>query len=74
MRSRFPGRGLSNFDVATLTELLRETEQHHGEYEAIAPKHHWSGWYAAYIVARQECRTPEEAAQEGARNIEAARR
>jgi len=72
--SRFPGRGLSNFDVATLTELLRETEQHHGEYEAIAPKHHWSGWYAAYIVARQEGRTPEEAAQEGARNIEAARR
>ena len=74
IKTRFPGRGLSNFDVASLTELLLETEQHHGEYERIAPKHHWSGWYAAYIVARQEGRTPEEAAKEGARHIEAARR
>jgi catechol 2,3-dioxygenase-like lactoylglutathione lyase family enzyme len=45
--TRLPGRGLSNFDVATLTELLRETEKHHREYEPCAPKHHWSGWYAA---------------------------
>jgi hypothetical protein len=59
IKTRFPGRGLSNFDVATLTELLQETEQHHGEYERIAPKHHWSGWYAAYIVGapgRQDSR------------------
>ena len=41
--TRLPGRGLSNLDVSTLTELLRETEQHHGEYEPTAPKHHWSG-------------------------------
>jgi catechol 2,3-dioxygenase-like lactoylglutathione lyase family enzyme len=74
IKTRFPGRGLSNFDVATLTELLLETEQHHGEYERIAPKHHWSGWYAAYMVARQEGKTPEEAAQAGARQIEATRR
>ena len=74
IKTRFPGRGLSNFDVASLTELLQETEQHHGEYERTAPKHHWSGWYAAYIVARQQGRTPEEAAKAGARNIEAARR
>jgi catechol 2,3-dioxygenase-like lactoylglutathione lyase family enzyme len=38
--TRLPGRGLSNPDVATLTELLRETEQHHGQYEPTAPKHH----------------------------------
>jgi hypothetical protein len=38
--TRLPGRGLSNPDVATLTELLCETEQHHGEYEPTAPKHH----------------------------------
>ena len=44
-------------DVATLTELLREAEEHHGEYEATAPKHHWSGWYAAYLVARERGRT-----------------
>lgn len=70
--SRLPGRGLSNMDVATLTELLREAEQHHGEYEPTAPKHHWSGWYAAYIVARQDGKTPEEAAKEGKLHIEGA--
>ena len=35
-------------------------------HEASAPKHHWSDWYAAYIVARQEWKTPEEAATAGA--------
>ena len=66
--TRFPGRGLS-LDVATLTEILREAEQHHGEYEPTAPKHHWSGWYAAYTVARERGRTPDEAAQEAAHHI-----
>ena len=70
IKTRLPGRGLSNFDVATLTELLRETEEHHGEYEPTAPKHHWSGWYAAYIVARQQGKTPEEAAKDGALHIQ----
>jgi catechol 2,3-dioxygenase-like lactoylglutathione lyase family enzyme len=71
--TRLPGRGLSNPDVTTMTELLRETEQHHGEYEPTAPKHHWSGWYAAYIVARQDGKTPEEAAKEGKLHIEGSR-
>ncbi len=71
--SRLPGRGLSNLDVSTLTELLRETEQHHGEYEPTAPKHHWSGWYAAYIVARQDGKTCEEAAKLAKLHIEGAR-
>jgi catechol 2,3-dioxygenase-like lactoylglutathione lyase family enzyme len=70
--ARLPGRGVSNFDVATMTELLRETEEHHGKYEPTAPKHHWSGWYAAYIVARQNGKTPEEAAKEGKLHIEGA--
>jgi catechol 2,3-dioxygenase-like lactoylglutathione lyase family enzyme len=69
--TRLPGRGLG-LDVATLTELLRETEQHHGEYEPKAPKHHWSGWYAAYIVARENGRTPEEAAKQATVHIEGA--
>ena len=73
VKTRLPGRGLRR-DVATLTELLRETETHHGEYESTAPKHHWSGWYAAYIVAREQGRTPEEAAKDGARHMESARR
>ena len=70
--TRLPGRGLS-MDVATLTELLREAEQHHGEYEPTAPKHHWSGWYAAYIVARENGRTPDGAAEDAALRIEGAR-
>jgi len=68
--TRVPGRGLSNLDVATLTELLQEAEKHHGEYEPTAPKHHWSGWYAAYIVARQDGKSPEEAAKDGKIHIE----
>ena len=71
--TRLPGRGLSNLDVATLTELLQEAEKHHGEYEPTAPKHPWSGWYSAYIVARQEGKTPEEAAKDGNIHIEGAR-
>jgi catechol 2,3-dioxygenase-like lactoylglutathione lyase family enzyme len=70
--ARLPGRGVSNFDVATMTELLRETEEHHGKYEPTAPKHHWSGWYAAYMVARQNGKTPEDAAKEGKLHIEGA--
>jgi catechol 2,3-dioxygenase-like lactoylglutathione lyase family enzyme len=72
VKTRLPGRGLGS-DVATLTDLLRETEEHHGEYEATAPKHHWSGWYAAYIVARQRGRTAEEAAKDAALYMEGAR-
>jgi catechol 2,3-dioxygenase-like lactoylglutathione lyase family enzyme len=72
--TRFPGRGFSTLDVASLTDLLKETEQHHGEFEPTAPKHHWSGWYAAYIVARQRGKTPEEAAKEGALHVASADR
>ena len=59
-------------EVEKLAELLREAEEHHGPYEATAPKHHWSGWYAAYIVARQDGKTPEEAAKLGKLHIEGA--
>ena len=69
VETRLPGRGLSNLDVATLTELLREAEAGHKEYEATAPKHHWSDWYAAYVVARQQGRTAEEASKDGAAHM-----
>jgi catechol 2,3-dioxygenase-like lactoylglutathione lyase family enzyme len=69
VKTRLPGRGLS-LDVTTLTELLRETEQHHGGYEPTAPKHHWSGWYAAYVVARERGRTPDEAVRDATLHIE----
>jgi catechol 2,3-dioxygenase-like lactoylglutathione lyase family enzyme len=72
IKTRLPGRGLS-LDVATLTELLRETEARHGDYEPTAPKHHWSEWYSAYIVARERGRTPDEAAKDAALHVEPTR-
>jgi catechol 2,3-dioxygenase-like lactoylglutathione lyase family enzyme len=72
VKTRLPGRGFSS-DVATLTGLLRETEEGHGGYERTAPKHHWSEWYAAYIVARERGKTPDDAAKEAALNVERSR-
>jgi hypothetical protein len=72
VKTRLAGRGFST-DVATLTDLLRETEERHGGYEATAPKHHWSEWYAAYIVARERGKTPDDAAKEAALNVERSR-
>lgn len=60
-------------DVTTLTRFLREAEERHGGYEASAPKHHWSDWYAAYVIARERGRTPEEAAKAAALHTEEAR-
>ena len=48
-------------DVADIAQLLHETEQHHGAYEAVAPPHDWWDWYAAYFDARQKGSTPDEA-------------
>jgi hypothetical protein len=55
-----------------MTALLQETEKRHGEYEPTAPKHHWSQWYGAYMVARERGKTPDEAAREARRQIEGA--
>ena len=61
--ARLPGREWKRTsDVGALAELLRETEQHHGEYERTHGKHQWSEWYAPYLSARQNGSTPEEAA------------
>ena len=48
-------------DVATLADLLRETEQHHGAFEASTPKHSWADWYAPYLDARLHDKTSDEA-------------
>jgi catechol 2,3-dioxygenase-like lactoylglutathione lyase family enzyme len=66
--TRLPGRGFST-DIATQTEVLREAEEHHGKYEPTAPKHHWSTWYAAFIVARSRGKTAEDAAKEAALHV-----
>ena len=57
-------------DVGKLAELLREAEEHHGPYEASAPKHQWSDFYAAYIVARDQGRSPDEADKEARHHME----
>ena len=51
-------------DVTALTGLLREAEEHHGAYEATAPKHDWADWYSASIVARETGRAPDEAVRD----------
>jgi hypothetical protein len=48
-------------DVATMANLLNETEEHHGQYEKTHAEHHWWDWYAAYMNARESGSTPEQA-------------
>jgi hypothetical protein len=48
-------------NVETLAQLLTETAVHHGAYEAVAPPHDWPDWYAAYMDARQNGNSPDEA-------------
>ena len=58
---RLPGR-VWGTDVGELADLLHETSEHHGAFEAVAPKHDWWDWYAAYLDARQRGSSPDEAA------------
>ena len=60
IKERLPGRGVT-IDVAGLAQLLHETAEHHGSFEAVAPPHDWWDWYAAYMEACERGRTPEEA-------------
>jgi catechol 2,3-dioxygenase-like lactoylglutathione lyase family enzyme len=69
IKTRLPGRGLSR-DLATLEVLLQDAEKQHGEHGATAPKHHWSEWYAGYMIARERGKTVDEAAKEATLNIE----
>jgi hypothetical protein len=48
-------------DVATLAELLRETSEHHDDYEKTHAEHHWWDWYASYLNARQNGSSSAEA-------------
>jgi len=71
IKTRLPGREWkSTADVATLAELLRETEQHHGNYEKTHGTHNWWDWYAPYLSARQNGSSPEEAAAAADRYME----
>jgi hypothetical protein len=48
-------------DVADLAALLHETSEHHDPFEKSAQPHNWWDWYAAYMDARQQGTTPEDA-------------
>ena len=47
--------------IEDLAQLLHETSERHGAFEAAAPPHDWWDWYAAYMEARQEGSAPDEA-------------
>jgi catechol 2,3-dioxygenase-like lactoylglutathione lyase family enzyme len=72
---RLPGREWKSprgraTEVATLAELLHETEEYHGRFEKTHAKHHWWDWYASYLSARQNGSNPEEAAAAADRYME----
>jgi hypothetical protein len=48
-------------DVASLADLLHETAEHHDRFEKAAPAHDWWDWYAAYLSAREQGSSPDEA-------------
>ena len=48
-------------DVETLADLLHETSIHHGSFEAVTPPHNWWDWYAAYLHARENGSSPDDA-------------
>ena len=52
----------ANAAIAARADLLHETADHHGKFEAVAPPHNWWDWYAAYMIARESGHTPDEAA------------
>ena len=61
--TRLPGREWEDTqDIASLANLLHETAEHHGAFEAVAPPHNWWDWYAAYFDARQRGNASEQAA------------
>jgi hypothetical protein len=65
---------LTALDAPELAGLLRETEEQHSHYEPTAPNHHWWDWYAAYVVARQQGRSSDEAFQDAVAAVEPSRR
>ena len=63
---RLPGR-VEMRDSGALAQLLFETAKRHGAFEAVAPPHDWWDWYAAYMDAREQGSTPEQAAEAAGR-------
>jgi hypothetical protein len=60
-------------DVATLADLIHETAERHHPYEQSGPEHDWWDWYAAYLNARLEGGSPEQASEAAAAYMEGLR-
>jgi hypothetical protein len=50
-------------EVDELAQLLHETAEHHDPFEKASPKHDWWDWYAAYMTARVDGRSPDDASE-----------
>ena len=72
IRTRLPGREWEDLtgDVASRAGLLNETAEHHDPYEKSHAPHNWWDWYAAYMNAREQGSTPDEASQAAGRYME----
>ena len=57
---RLPGR-VQPTDVGARSQLLLETAMRHDRFEKAAPPHDWWDWYGAYMDAREQGSTPDEA-------------
>ncbi len=70
--TRLPGREWKDLtgDVASRAGLLHETAEHHDPYEKTHAAHNWWDWYAAYMDASEQGRTPDEASQAAGRYME----
>ena len=56
--------------MASLADPLHDITQHHDAFEKVAPPHGWRDWYTAYMDARGNGRTPDEAALAAYRYME----
>jgi catechol 2,3-dioxygenase-like lactoylglutathione lyase family enzyme len=72
IKTRLPGREWEEqtTDVASRADLLHETAQRHDPYEKTHAPHNWWDWYSAYMGAREQGKTPDEASQAAGRYME----
>jgi hypothetical protein len=57
-------------DIAARASLLHETSERHGAYEKTHAPHNWWDWYAAYIDAREQGSTPDDASKSATRYMD----
>ena len=57
-------------DIASLAELLHETSDRHEPFEKSHAAHNWWDWYAAYINARENGSSPDEASAAAGRYMD----